>query len=108
MVIVEAQAMGVPVVTTFHAGGPEAVLHERTGLLCPERDIESLADAIIRILRDNRLHASFREEGMKNVAERFDLAQQTAKLEELYDAARALKNGYSLSRKMFTSRESRH
>jgi colanic acid/amylovoran biosynthesis glycosyltransferase len=98
MVIVEAQAMGVPVVSTFHAGGPEAVLHERTGLLCPERDIEALADALVRVLREDRLHASFREKGLKNVAERFDLAKQTAKLEELYDFARTFKNSHSSAR----------
>ena len=36
--LLEAQSMCVPVVGTFHAGIPEAVIHGETGLLGPEGD----------------------------------------------------------------------
>ena len=37
-VLLEAQAMGVPVVSTFHSGIPEGVADGVTGTLVPERD----------------------------------------------------------------------
>ncbi len=55
MVLLEAQAMGVPVVSTFHAGIPEAVAHGVTGTLVPERDSEKLAAAILQLLEDHDL-----------------------------------------------------
>ena len=89
MVFAEAQAMGVPVVSTFHGGIPEVVRHEETGLLCPERNSDALAEALERLINDSELHATFRKEGVRHISERFDLEHQTAKLEEIYDSARA-------------------
>ena len=40
--ITEAQATGMPVLSTFHADIPEVVLDGKSGLLSPERDIEAL------------------------------------------------------------------
>ena len=40
--MLEAMATGLPVLATHHGGIPEAVTHERTGLLVPERDDEAL------------------------------------------------------------------
>lgn len=44
--ILEAQAMGLPVISTYHAGIPEIVIHEKTGLLVPEHNIPAVAEAI--------------------------------------------------------------
>jgi colanic acid/amylovoran biosynthesis glycosyltransferase len=44
--IMEAMARGVPVVSTKHSGIPELVDHGTSGILVPERDVESLADAL--------------------------------------------------------------
>ena len=51
MVFIEAQAMGLPVVSTLSGGIPEAVKHGETGLLVTERDPAALAEAILRLLR---------------------------------------------------------
>jgi glycosyltransferase involved in cell wall biosynthesis len=51
-VIIEANAVGVPVVGADAAGIPEVIEHGRTGLLVPPRDPEGLADAVIRLLDD--------------------------------------------------------
>jgi colanic acid/amylovoran biosynthesis glycosyltransferase len=49
VVLMEAMAMGLPVVATRHSGIPELVEHGVSGLLVPERDVEALARAIAEI-----------------------------------------------------------
>ena len=83
-VFVEAQAMGLPVVTSTHAGMGEAVIHGVTGLLSPERDWKGLAGSILRLLPDDDLWQSYHEAALALVVERFDLKRQTGILEDLY------------------------
>jgi colanic acid/amylovoran biosynthesis glycosyltransferase len=45
--ILEAQAVGLPVISTSHFDIPSEVLHGRTGLLAPEGDVEALAAHIL-------------------------------------------------------------
>lgn len=50
--IVEAMAIGVPVVSSDISGIPEMVMHEKSGLLVPPRDRAALAAAMARVLAD--------------------------------------------------------
>lgn len=81
----EAQAMGVPVVSFRHGGIPETMQEGVTGLLAPERDVETLANQLHRYLADEEFWRMSREKGMQWVRENFDVRTQTAKLEKLYD-----------------------
>jgi colanic acid/amylovoran biosynthesis glycosyltransferase len=81
----EAQAMGVPVVSSQHGGIPEIVLDGVTGLLAPERDFEQLAAHLARYLEEPEFWAQSRQEGMRWVRQQFDVHSQTAKLEAIYD-----------------------
>ncbi|MGE3622263.1 MAG: glycosyltransferase family 4 protein [Bdellovibrionales bacterium] len=49
-VIIEAQAMGRPVIATDHGGARESVVHGKTGWLVPPGDAEALARALADIL----------------------------------------------------------
>jgi colanic acid/amylovoran biosynthesis glycosyltransferase len=84
--ILEAAAHGLPVVATRHSGIPEAVRDGETGLLSPEGDPRALAANIGRLLGDATLRARLGSRGREFTTESFDLAKQTAKLEDLYDA----------------------
>jgi colanic acid/amylovoran biosynthesis glycosyltransferase len=84
MVFAEAQAMGVPVVSTMHGGIPEVVVHGLTGLLTPERDFQAIADALCVLLVDDDLWQQFHHAASKHIEQRFDLKAQTALLEEIY------------------------
>jgi glycosyltransferase involved in cell wall biosynthesis len=86
-VIVEAQAMGVPVVGSIHAGIPQAVVHGDTGFLAAERDWNTLATHILRILQDPILWQRFSLNGQQRVRSLFDLHKQTRVLESIYEAA---------------------
>lgn len=85
MVFAEAQAMGVPVVSSLHGGIREIVENGVTGLLVPERDYEALAAALDRLLNDDSLYQPFRLAAVNRVARHFDLNRQTALLEDAYD-----------------------
>jgi colanic acid/amylovoran biosynthesis glycosyltransferase len=85
IVFLEAQAMGLPVVSTRSGGIPEAVEDERTGLLVAEGDPRALAAAILRLMRDEELWQRFSLAGRRRVLEHFDLMRQTHHLEKLFD-----------------------
>jgi colanic acid/amylovoran biosynthesis glycosyltransferase len=85
IVFAEAQAMGVPVVSTAHGGIPEVVAHRLTGLLAPERDYEALADALSLLIDDENLWQSFHREALGRMKQHFDLRTQTALLEKIYN-----------------------
>lgn len=53
--VVEACAMGLPVVATAVGGVPDLLEDGRTGLLVPDGDVEAMAQAVIRLLRDPEL-----------------------------------------------------
>ena len=86
IVVLEAMAMGVPVVASRHAGIPEAVIDEQTGLLTEEKNPTQIAEAICRFLEDPDLASRCEIAAAQRVRERFDLAAQTAKLEVIYDS----------------------
>ena len=84
IVFAEAQAMGIPVVSTLHGGIPEVVANGRTGLLVSERDPRALAAAITSLLGDASLWKQFRHNARVHIEQIFDLAKQTAELETIY------------------------
>ncbi len=53
--VVEAMAMGVPVVVTDTGGAPEVVEHNRTGLIATAASPEAIAGAIVAVLTDSQL-----------------------------------------------------
>jgi glycosyltransferase involved in cell wall biosynthesis len=85
-VVLEAQAMRLPVVSTLHAGIPEAVLQGETGFLAPERDIGALTQGCLQLLQDDALWQRFSEQGRHHVEQNFNRQTQTQLLEQIYDA----------------------
>jgi colanic acid/amylovoran biosynthesis glycosyltransferase len=84
IVFIEAQAIGLPVVSTRSGGIPEAVQDGQTGLLVEENDQRALAQAIHRLLSDEELWNRFSIAGRRRVVERFNLASQTNRLEDRF------------------------
>jgi glycosyltransferase involved in cell wall biosynthesis len=70
-VILEAMAAGLPVVSTYVSGIPEAVVNGVTGFLVRERDPVSAARAIERLIRDAGVRASMGGAGRERVREKF-------------------------------------
>ena len=83
-VVLEAQAMGLPVVSTVHAGIPEGVIHGETGFLAAERDEDGLAEYSLCLLKDRELWQSFSVRGQEHMRANFDRSKQNLVLEEIY------------------------
>ena len=90
LVLLEAQASGVPVVTSARGGATEGILDGISGYAVPERDVTTLADRLVRILRDDMLAARLSAAAVAFVADQHDLLTQTADLESLYDQVAGL------------------
>jgi colanic acid/amylovoran biosynthesis glycosyltransferase len=84
IVFLEAQAMGVPVVSFRHGGIPETMREGITGLLAQEKDVNGLAEHMLKYLTDDTFWSQSRVEGMRWVRNHFDPSSQAAKLEEIY------------------------
>jgi len=82
--VLEAMALGVPVVTTAVGGLPDAVIDGETGLLVPQHDPEALAAAIERLLTDGELAARLAAQARRHVEERFALERSAARLRALF------------------------
>ena len=86
IVILEASACGVPVVATHHSGIPEGIIDGETGFLVAERDDKSLAQKLDILLGDRALGRQMGLQGRALVEEKFEIRQQSAKLEAIYDS----------------------
>jgi glycosyltransferase involved in cell wall biosynthesis len=85
-VLVEAQALGRPVIGTDHGGSRETVLHGETGWLTPPGDAEALAEAIdqaVGLTAHQRLRVA--EAGIAHVRARFGKDTMCAKTLEVYN-----------------------
>lgn len=70
--VMEASAMGVPVIATDIRGCRAAVEPERSGLLVPPQDPEALASALGEMLGSTRLRERMGQAGRALAVERFD------------------------------------
>jgi glycosyltransferase involved in cell wall biosynthesis len=87
MVFAEAQATGLPVVSTQHGGIPEVIRDGETGLLARERSVEELASHLERMFADRAFWDACSERAKRWIREQFDIRRCTAGLEEVYDEA---------------------
>jgi colanic acid/amylovoran biosynthesis glycosyltransferase len=85
MVFIEAQAMGLPVVSTRSGGIPEAVKHGETGLLVSECNPAALAEAILELMQDDELWHRYSVAGRRRVVDLFNLQYQTERLENVFE-----------------------
>jgi colanic acid/amylovoran biosynthesis glycosyltransferase len=84
-VLVEAMALGVPVVATDVTGIPELVADGRTGTLVPQHDPHALAEAIERVLDDPDSAAALARTGREVVERDFDLHRNAMQLRSLFE-----------------------
>lgn len=83
--VLDALAMGLPVVATKAGGLPEIVEHETTGLLVPPKEPAPLADALVRLLRDGNLRQRLGQAGRQRVEERFTAERMVEGTLGVYD-----------------------
>jgi glycosyltransferase involved in cell wall biosynthesis len=82
-VLVEAMALGIPVVATRVGGIPAVVGDEEAGRLVPPEDVAALTDALDELARDAPLRAKLGRAARER-AERFSVRVAEARLGALY------------------------
>lgn len=83
--ILEAMALGLPVVTTDVAGARELVVNGCTGYVLPQGDHAGLARALITLAEDDQLRIRLSRYGRKRVERDFSFTSRLARIECLYE-----------------------
>lgn len=83
--ILEAQAMGLPVVSTRHSGIPEGVNDGKSALLATEGDIRDFARKLYAMMSTPENWAEFGARGRRWVEKYFDAKKQAYELSKIYD-----------------------
>ncbi|MCP5005979.1 MAG: glycosyltransferase family 4 protein [Planctomycetes bacterium] len=84
IVLVEAMAMGKPVLATNVGGIPEIVTDGTTGILVPPKDYEAFASAIIKLYNNPTLAFKMGQAGYKRARRLFNIESTVQKYETLY------------------------
>lgn len=84
VVLLDAQATGMPVISTYHCDIPEEVIDGKTGVLVPENDFKALADAISLFIDNPGLLAEYGVATRKHVEENYSAQKQARQLADLY------------------------
>lgn len=86
LVIMEAMAAGKPVIATAVGGVPELVEHDRTGILVQSGDVQALAAAMKRFLKNAPERIAMGMQGALKAKELFDVRTMVAAYEKLYES----------------------
>jgi colanic acid/amylovoran biosynthesis glycosyltransferase len=84
LVLQEAQAVGLPVISTIHNGIAEGVLNGKSGYLVPEKDVDALAERLEYLIEHPEIWPEMGKCGRKYVEEKYDVRKLNQKLVEIY------------------------
>jgi glycosyltransferase involved in cell wall biosynthesis len=85
--LLEAMALGLPVVASAVGGNPELVIDGRTGLLAPPRDARAWANQLSRLVDDRALAERLGRAGRELVRRSFTLERTAQRTEAVYREA---------------------
>ena len=83
-VLLEAQATGLPVISTCHADIPEVVMDGKSGFLVPERNPETIASKLEYLIKNPELWIEMGKYGRKHIEENYNIYKEVKKLEDIY------------------------
>ena len=85
LAVLEASAAGLPVIATRHAGIPDVIIHEETGLLCEEHDVETMSAHMLQVLDDVNFAKQLGEAGKMHIKTHFSLERHISSLQTVLD-----------------------
>lgn len=85
LAVLEASAAGIPVVSTRHAGIPDVIMHNQTGLLCEEHDVDEMSANILLLLENTDLAKKLGRAGKENIQSHFSLERHIQKLQDILE-----------------------
>ncbi|MGB7414809.1 MAG: glycosyltransferase, partial [Thermosynechococcaceae cyanobacterium] len=84
VVLMEAMASGLPIISTLHSGIPELVKDNVSGFLVPERDAQSLAEKIVYLIENPQTCHDFSLKGRKEVENYYNIDILNTILENIF------------------------
>ena len=87
--ILEAQAAGLPVIATYHAGIPDVVMHNKTGYLVNEHNVSLMGSYIKDLLRDKAKAKLMGVHAKERIKERFTIKRYFETLQEVLESIRS-------------------
>jgi glycosyltransferase involved in cell wall biosynthesis len=87
LAVLEASAAGLPVISTKHAGIPDVIEDDVTGLLVEEHDVSGMAENMIKVLEDKSLAKEMGQKGKERIRKNFSMARHISRLDELIKSA---------------------
>ncbi len=88
VVLLEAQAHGIPVIATKHGAFPDSLIDGETGVLVPEKDAENLASTLSLLINNKTQWPDIGKKGRKFVSENFDSLHLNQALISLYESVK--------------------
>jgi glycosyltransferase involved in cell wall biosynthesis len=83
-VLLEAMAVGLPVITTAVSGIPELVNNNQNGLLYQPHDVDGISSGILELLSNADKRRQLGSEASKKVREQFSIDQAAMQLKTLF------------------------
>jgi len=87
IVLMEAQATGLPIVSTYHSGVPEVVVDGKSGFLVPEKDVDALAKKLGCLIEHPELWSKMGNYGRKFVKEKYNIEKLNLQLVIIFNAS---------------------
>ena len=84
LAVIEAMSLGKPVIASDYGGNPYQVENNVTGLIVPQKDEISLAEAMIMLMNDRKLYERMSAGSMEAFKGKFTAAIMAANIEEIY------------------------
>lgn len=92
--ILEAGAAGLPVISTFHEGIPDVVVHNKTGFLVQEGDIVSMADFMEKIFLEEKLRIEIGNNARNHIRNCFSMQKHINIIQDLIEKTCTKKNTF--------------
>ncbi|WP_298894556.1 glycosyltransferase [uncultured Psychroserpens sp.] len=85
--VLEASIAGLPVVSTRHAGIKDVIIHNETGLLCEEHDIQTMTTHMIELIVNKSFARELGRSGKQRIHQNFSMEKHISVLNNSIDKA---------------------
>lgn len=85
LVLIEAMAVGLPIVSSNCDGVLDIVQHGETGWLVPPKDVTQLTEAVLALLDDEQKRKAFGEAARRRTESHFDIEWMVDRVEDVYE-----------------------
>jgi len=86
VVLMEAMAGGIPIISTYHSGIPELVENGISGFLVPEKDVDTLTEKLSYLIDQSAIWSDMGQAGRMYVEKNFEINQLNDQLVETYQS----------------------